>query len=171
MVAALELYFDQVAERRIRVLWSALEAAGVPSLRDLAHRKHRPHLSLAVAEAFDPDAVRAALAGLSVAPPLALSFQSTGMFVGRVLFLGPAPTADLIAHQATVWRRLTDAGIGVFDVYAPGQWVPHTTLSMRVPRPVLAQALRACLEVLPIEATVTGAAVVDQARGIDVPLP
>ena len=46
MVAALELYFDEVAERRIRVLWNALEAAGVPTLRDLAHRRHRPHLQL-----------------------------------------------------------------------------------------------------------------------------
>jgi hypothetical protein len=170
MVAALELYFDPVADRRIRVLWNALEAEGVPSLRDLGHRQHRPHLSLAVADAFDPDAVRAALAGLSPAPALALSFQSTGMFVGRVLFLGPAPTADLIAHQAEVWRRLAGAGITAFAEYAPGRWVPHATLSMRVPRPVLAQAVRVCLEVLPIEATVTGAAVVDRARGIDVPL-
>jgi hypothetical protein len=170
MVAALELYFDPVADRRIRVLWNALEAEGVPSLRDVAHRQHRPHVSLAVAEALDPDAVRAALDGFTVAPPLALSFQSTGMFVGRVLFLGPAPTADLIAHQAGVWRHLAGAGITVFDEYAPGRWVPHATLSMRVPRPVLTQALRVCLETLPIEATVTGAAVVDRARGIDVSL-
>jgi hypothetical protein len=170
MVAALELYFDPVAERRIRVLWNALEEADVPSLRDLAHRKHRPHLSLAVAEAFDPAAVSAALAGLDPAPPLRLSFQHAGQFVGRVLFLGPAPTAALLAHQAEVWRRLTGAGLPVFDVYAPGRWVPHTTLSMRVPRPLLTQAVRVCLEVLPIEATLTGAAVVDQARGIHAPL-
>jgi hypothetical protein len=170
MVAALELYFDPVAERRIRALWDALEAAEVPSLRDLAHRRHRPHLSLAVAEALDPDAVAAALAGLDAEPPLTLSFQYVGQFVGRVLFLGPAPTADLLAHQAAVWRRLTGAGMDVFDLYAPGRWVPHTTLSMRVPRAALTQAVRVCLEVLPIEATLLAAAVVDQARGIDVPL-
>jgi hypothetical protein len=170
MVAALELYFDETAERRVRVLWNALEAAGVPTLRDLAHRRHRPHLSLVVAEALDPAAVASALGGLPAAPPLALSLQYAGAFVGRVLFLGPAPTADLLAHQAEVWRRLTAAGLPAFDVYEPGRWVPHTTLSMRVPRPVLAQAVRLCLEVLPIEATVAGAAVVDQARGIHAPL-
>ena len=46
MVAALELYFDHVAERRMRVLWDALESDGVPTLRGLLEGKHRPHLSL-----------------------------------------------------------------------------------------------------------------------------
>jgi hypothetical protein len=41
---------------------------------------------------------------------------------------------------------------------------------MRVPRPVLLQALRVSLEALPMVATITAAAVVDQNRGINVPL-
>jgi len=41
---------------------------------------------------------------------------------------------------------------------------------MRVPRPVLSQAIRACLEVLPIEARLTAAAVVDHKRGLYTPL-
>jgi hypothetical protein len=36
---------------------------------------------------------------------------------------------------------------------------------MRVPRPVLTEAVRMCLEVLPIDATLTGAAIADHARG------
>ena len=62
VVAAIELYFDHAAERRVRVLWDALEAAGVPSLRGLLDGRHRPHLSLAVAEELDPAAVAEALA-------------------------------------------------------------------------------------------------------------
>jgi len=53
----------------------------------------------------------------------------------------------------------------------PGRWVPHTTLSMRVPRTALTEALRRCLEFLPIEATISSAAVVDHKRDIRVPLP
>jgi hypothetical protein len=170
MVAALELYFDPPAERRLRGLWDALEEAGVPSLRELTHRRHRPHLSLVVADRLDPAAVHEALDGIPPAPPLALSFQYTGLFVGRVLWLGPSPTAALLAHQAEVWRRLTRAGIQVWPLYAPGAWVPHSTLSMRVPRPALTPAIRRCLEVLPIEATVTSAAVADHARGVLDPL-
>jgi 2'-5' RNA ligase len=170
VTAALELYFDPVAERRIHVLWNALAAAEVPTLRQLSGR-HRPHLSLVGAELLDAAAVAKALAGLPAAPPLPLSFQYTGQFVGRVLFLGPAPNAALLTHQAEVWRRLREAGIELSELYAPGVWVPHATMSMRVPRPVLAEAIRRCLEFLPIETTISSAAVVDHKRGLRAPLP
>ena len=171
MVAALELYLDTDATRRIRVLWEALESEGVQSLRSLLGRRHRPHVSLAVAPRLDPDRVAQALAGTVVAAPLRLSFQHAGQFVGRVLWLGPTPTAELLAHQAVVYGRLTGAGIAISEHYRPGHWVPHCTLSMRVPNTLMAAAVRRCLEVLPIEATVVGAAVVDHARDIARPLP
>jgi hypothetical protein len=170
VTAALELYFDAATERRIHVLWNALAAVEVPTLRQLSGR-HRPHLSLVGAEILEPAEVTEALAGLPVAPPLRLSFQYAGQFVGRVLFLGPAPSTELLAHQADVWRRLSDAGIGLSDLYAPGAWVPHTTMSMRVPRPALTEAVRRCLEFLPMEATITAGAVVDHKRGVRAPLP
>jgi hypothetical protein len=170
VVAAVELYFDHPAERRVRALWDAFEAAGIPSMRGLLSGRHRPHLSLAVAEVLDPVAVRAALDGFAVAPPLALSFQFTGVFVGRVMWLGPAPTAGLLSHQAQVFQRLRDAEVAVSPLYAPGSWVPHCTVSMRVPRPVLTDAARLCLEMLPIDATVTGAAVADHAKDVFAPL-
>jgi 2'-5' RNA ligase len=110
------------------------------------------------------------LEGFDPVPAARLSFQYAGLFVGRVLWLGPAPSGQLLAHQAEVWRRLRAAGIAVSDLYAPGAWVPHCTASMRVPRSVLADALRACLEVLPIEASLTGAAIADHSRDVYVVL-
>jgi hypothetical protein len=87
-----------------------------------------------------------------------------------VLWLGPVPTQELIDHHAAVSGRLAAAGLTVFDEYRPGAWVPHCTLSMRVPRPQLTEALRLCLDTLPIPATVVGAAVADHNRGMFVPL-
>jgi hypothetical protein len=171
MVAALECYLDTVATRRVRALWDAYEMAGIPSMRGLADRRHRPHVSLVAADALDPQAVAAALDGLPVAPPLRLDFQYVGQFVGRVVWLGPAPTAELLAHHAEVYARLTAAGIEVYDVYRPGAWVPHCTLSMRVPRPMITEAVRLGLEVLPITGTITAAAVADHNRGVHHPLP
>jgi 2'-5' RNA ligase len=168
--AALELYLDPAAERRINVLWNALAAVEVQTLRHVSPR-HRPHLSLVGAELLDPVPVAEALAGIPAAPPLPLTYQYVGQFVGRVLFLGPAPSRPLLDHHAEVWRRLTAARLELSPLYAPGSWVPHTTLSMRVGRPALTEAIRRCLEFLPIDATVTGAAVVDHKRGIRVPLP
>ena len=171
MVAALELHLDERATRRIRVLWDLLEDLGVQTLRTPHDGRHRPHVSLVSARTLDPDAVAEALAPVRVATPLRLNFQFAGVFVGRVVFLGLAPTPDLMRHQALVWRHLTDAGIGSLPMYDPGEWVPHCTVSMRVPRPILTEALRRCLEVRPIEATVTRAAVVDYARDIYRELP
>ncbi|MFC0003763.1 2'-5' RNA ligase family protein [Micromonospora siamensis] len=170
MVAALELYLDTDATRRIRVLWDALESEGVQSLRSLLEQRHRPHVSLAVASRFDPDRVTEALAGLPVAPPLRLTFQYAGQFVGRVLWLGATPTAELLDHHARVHERLTRAGIAGFEHYRPGHWVPHCTLSMRVPNALMSAAVRRCLEMLPLQATVVGAALADHARGIAHPL-
>jgi hypothetical protein len=171
MVAAIELYLDQVADRRLRKLWDAMEAVEVPSLRDLTHGRHRPHLSLVAAPQLDPTRVTEALRGLPVAPPIELRLDFVGLFRGRVLWLGPAPTAELMAHQAAVLARLDTAGVTVFDEYRPGAWVPHCTVSMRVPHARIPDALRLCLDTLPIAATVVGAAVADHSRDIYVPLP
>src|SRR5262245_57133769 len=69
MVAAIELYFEPVAERRLRTLWTALDEAGVPTLGDHTHRRHRPHLSLACADEFPPEPVAAALGALPLPVP------------------------------------------------------------------------------------------------------
>ncbi|RAO36688.1 hypothetical protein ONO23_01745 [Micromonospora noduli] len=171
MVAAVELYLDPDATRRIRVLWDALEAEGVQSMRSLLEQRHRPHVSLMVAPRFDPEQVAEALQGTVVAAPLRLDFQHAGQFVGRVLWLGPAPTPELLAHHRLVHDRLAGAGIALAEHYQPGRWVPHCTLSMRVPNTLMAAAVRRCLEVLPLAATVVGAALTDHARGIAHPLP
>src|SRR5262245_31067023 len=111
MAAALELYLDPVAERRIRGLWEALDSFGVPTMRRLTHGKHRPHISLMGNEELDADAIATALAGLDVAPAIRVDLDFVGQFVGRVLWLGPVPTAALVSHHAAVHERLAAAGI------------------------------------------------------------
>ncbi|GAB7052595.1 2'-5' RNA ligase family protein [Catenuloplanes indicus] len=167
MVAAIELYLDVDATRRIRTLWRSLEAEGVPTLAGLLGNRHRPHVSLAAAPRLDPHAVSSALSGLEVGRGLALSMDFTGQFVGRVLWLGITPTEELLAHHRAVHERLAAAGVEVWEHYRPGRWVPHCTISMRVPNPQMAHAVRRCIEVLPLRATVTGAAVADHANDID----
>ncbi|GIF11183.1 2'-5' RNA ligase family protein [Actinoplanes teichomyceticus] len=169
MVAALELYLDVDATRRVRTLWRALEAEGIPTLGSL-HQKHRPHVSLAAARAIDPDAAGAALAGLTVGRGLTLRMDFVGQFVGRVLWLGVTMSAELMAHHRTVHDRLAAGGVAVWEHYLPGRWVPHCTVSLRVPNPMMAPAIRRCLEILPLTASVTGAAIADHARDIAHPV-
>jgi hypothetical protein len=170
VVAALEVYFDQGAERRLRTLWTALEEAKVPNLGTHTHRRHRPHLSLVGADALEPAAVVAALSTMHIPPPIALSFQHVGQFPGGVLWLGPAPTAELLALHAAVVGRLDAAGVVISELYRPGTWVPHCTLSMTARRDAVARAVPICSDVLPLAATFTSAAVVDHNRGLFTPL-
>jgi len=79
---------------------------------------------MTVADELDPPAVRAALHGLRLPPPVELNFQFVGQFGGGVLWLGPAPNRELLDHHATVGARLADAGIEVNPLYHPGTWVP-----------------------------------------------
>jgi hypothetical protein len=171
VVAALELYLDVEATRRVRTLWKALEGEGIPSLASLLDQKHRPHVSLAVARQLAPDAVAAALDGFPVGRGLRVDLDFVGQFVGRILWLGVVPTAELLDHHRAVHERLAAAGVETWDVYQPGRWVPHCTISMRVPNPLMAPAVRRCLEFLPVPATVVGASVTDHANGIAHPLP
>ena len=166
MVAALELYLDVDATRRLRTLWRALEAEGIPTLASLQNDQHRPHVSLAAARSLAPEAVAAALGDFAVGDGLTLDLDFVGQFVGRVLWLGVTPTEELLAHHRAVHERLGKGGVEVWDLYRPGRWVPHCTVSLRVPNPLMGHAVRRCLEVLPIRATVTGASVTDHARGI-----
>jgi 2'-5' RNA ligase superfamily len=169
MVAAIELYFEPVVERRLRTLWTALEAAGVPTLANHTHRRHRPHLSLAVADEFSPEAVAGALGVLPLGLPL--TFQHAGQFPGGVLWLGPAPTADLLTlHRETV-ARLDAAGIPFWPLYRPDVWVPHCTLSMTARREAVAKAVPLCFDILPLPTYLISAAVVDHSRGLMRPLP
>ncbi len=170
MVAALELYLDVDATRRVRTLWRALEAEGIPTLASLWNDKHRPHVSLAAARTLSPDAVATALTGVDVGRGRSLQMDFVGQFVGRVLWLGVTPTAELLSHHHEIHTRLAAAGVEVWDLYRPGRWVPHCTVSLRVPNPLMAPAIRRCLEILPFHATVTGASVTDHANDIAHPL-
>jgi 2'-5' RNA ligase len=170
VVAALELYLDVEATRRVRTLWKALEDEGVPTLASLLNQKHRPHISLAVAGRLAPEAVASALDGIPVGQGLRVDLDFVGQFVGRILWLGVVPTAELLDRHRLVHERLAAAGVEIWDVYQPGRWVPHCTISMRVPNPLMAPAVRRCLEFLPVPATVTGASVTDHANGIAHPL-
>ncbi|MFI1996531.1 2'-5' RNA ligase family protein [Actinoplanes sp. NPDC020271] len=169
MVAALELYLDTDATRRVRTLWRALEQEGIPTLGSL-HQKHRPHVSLAAARTIDPDAAAEALHGMNVGRGLSLRMDFAGQFVGRVLWLGVTMTPELMEHHRAVLDRLSAGGVEVWEHYRPGLWVPHCTISMRVPNPVMAPAIRRCLEILPLTATVTGASITDHANDIAHPL-
>src|SRR5690606_24608876 len=81
-------------------------------------------------------------------PSLPVSLSSLGMFPGdeTVLFLAPSADAELISIQAALHGRMPDFTQTPWKLYAPGRWVPHCTLAMRLGREGVLKALDILME-------------------------
>lgn len=146
---AVELFFDAALDSRIRAAWAALEEAGCPSLATHTHRKHRPHVSLAVLsdmEGLDWTQVRRVLPALP-----ALTFSSVGAFPGPevVVFLAPVVSRELLAlHEA--FHEALPPGIQVSPYYLREYWVPHCTAAQGLASVQLGQALEVLRDFVPL---------------------
>jgi len=170
MAHAIEMFFDDHADSAVRALWLQMAGAGLPSLATRSHRRHRPHVTLAVTQSLDRadlEPVRAALAGHG--PVLAL--PALGIFPGGgVLFLGAVVTGGLLALHARVHQALAGQPVTHSPYYLPGQWTPHCTLAQDLTGGQLAAAIQLLHRYQPITARITSAGVFDTSTGTIQPL-
>lgn len=165
MAHALEMYFDDQADAAVRKLWQLLADAGLPSLATRTHRRHRPHVSLTVAESLagaDLAPVRSVL--LAHQPTLHLYVLGTFPRSGA-LFLGVPATAHLLAFHADVHAALAGQPVEHWPYYLPGNWVPHSTLAEGLDKAQVGQAFGLLYGYEPITATVSAAGIKDTATG------
>jgi 2'-5' RNA ligase len=169
---ALEFYFDDDADRAVRTLWSRLELAGVPSLATRTHRRHRPHVTFAIAgsiPAATRDALRADLRRLSI-PRLWLYTFGSFSSIDNVLLLGAVVDTELVAVHSAVHDVLAGRVRAPNAYYLPGSWVPHCTLAQGIEPAQVAAGFAALYPVAPIRATIVEVAVVDTHTGVADPL-
>lgn len=163
---ALEMYFDEGADAAVRKLWQILADAGLPSLATRTHRRHRPHVSLAVAESLadvELDSLRSVLA----ARRPVLHLYVLGAFPRTVgaLFLGVRATADLLAYHASVHAALASQPVEHWPHYLPGSWVPHCTLAEGLGKAQAGQAFGLLYGHKPITAVVSAVGIKDTETG------
>jgi 2'-5' RNA ligase len=132
MTFALEMFFDPAADTAVRQTWTQLEQAGISSLVTTSHRRHHPHITLAVAEQLAISS--STLDAIRELPGTELTLSMLGVFPGEqaVLFLGATATAGLLSAHAAIHATIEQASDGMWELYRPGQWVPHCTLAMRL---------------------------------------
>lgn len=174
MALAVCLLLDARAETVVRGLWQRLEAVGVPTLLSHTHGRHRPHLtfaSLRTTGTTGVDDVVAALAALPEAPPTAVHLDGFGTFRRSRCWLAPALTAGLVARQGAVIAALGTIGTELHRHYVPGRWVPHVTVAPRLHLHELPLVAGYVYDVLPVEAVLERAAVIDTGTGALHPLP
>jgi hypothetical protein len=158
------LLFDRRSERAVRGLWDRVEEQGVGSLRSHTHGRHVPHVSYAVLRDWDLSAVTAALAGLR-GEAVDLSFDGVGLFRRGRTWLLAGVSADFVARQQRVVEAVVGTGAELHKHYRPGVWLPHCSLAPRATLAQLPSVVAAVMDVLPLQARLDRAALVNSATG------
>jgi 2'-5' RNA ligase len=170
MAHALELFFDPDSEAEIKQVWDRLEAAGLPSLATRTHRRHRPHVTLVVAERIEAARLqdgrdRLAATHLDVTLHSPAVFQRSG-----VLYLSVVPTLELLSLHQQIHAALADSLIAPWGTYSVGGWVPHCTLAQGLTREQLARGIDLLHDQPVVEAHVTDAGILDTKTGEVLPV-
>jgi 2'-5' RNA ligase superfamily len=164
------LLFDRRSERAVRALWDRVEEQGVGSLRSHTHGRHVPHVSYAVLRQWDQAAVTDALTRLDGGEPVDLSFDGVGLFRRGRTWLLAGVSADFVARQQRVVEAVTATGAELHKHYRPGIWLPHCSLAPRATLAQLPLVVATVMDVLPLQARLDRAALVNSATGEISPL-
>jgi 2'-5' RNA ligase len=164
------LLFDRRSERAVRALWDRVEEQGVGSLRSHTHGRHVPHVSYAVLRRWDQAAVTEALAGLGPGEPVEVSFDGVGLFRRGRTWLLAGVSADLVARQQRVVEAVVATGADLHKHYRPGIWLPHCSVAPRATLAQLPHVVASVMDVLPLQARLDRAALVNSATGEISPL-
>ncbi|HSK96297.1 MAG TPA: 2'-5' RNA ligase family protein [Euzebyales bacterium] len=172
MAQALELFFDPATESAVRTIWANLEARGLRSLMRSRQGRHRPHVTLAVAERMTLAQADTATTPLRDANDLALRLGSVAVFPGRqgVLYLAVVPTLRLLRLHREVHARLMGAGVETDRHYLPDVWVPHCTLAEGLTQEQVTTAVGAVKRLRPIPGEAFGVGLVDTDTGAVTPI-
>lgn len=165
------LLFDPPGERLVRLLWARLEARGVRTLLSHTHRRHRPHLSLAVARGWQLEPLVESLAALPAQQPFALTCQGILAFTRGRAALAAAVSAELAERQQAVFEAVAATGADLHHHYEPGRWVPHVSLATGGSAKQLPLISNVVNDALPLTLEVASAALIDSSDGRFWPLP
>lgn len=134
MAHSLELLVDDATDAAVRLEWTALADAGLPSQANHRSPSNRPHVTVAVSDHISPD-VDPLLSEVVGELPLECRLGAPVVFGGRSLTLARlvVPSAALLGFQDRVSvacaPHLTP---GPFPHSVPGRWTPHVTLCRRL---------------------------------------
>lgn len=170
MALAVCLLFDRRSDRAVRAVWDRLEERGVPSLRSHTHGRHVPHMSYAVLRRWDDDAVIGALAAIEGGQAVELSFDGIGLFRRGRVWLLAGVSAEFVARQQRVIDAVTATNSELHKHYRPGIWLPHCSVAPRATLTQLPIVVSALMDVLPLQARLDHAALINSATGELTPL-
>jgi 2'-5' RNA ligase len=143
MPVAIELFLDEPSANVVRQIWREIAEGGVSPY--LHTSGIRPHLTLAVGSQVDGPAVEAVLREwAAVTAPFQVFFTGLGLTPSAPanIYLTAVVTSNLLERHADLQQKLSGGLVETpSERYLPGRWVPHCTLSERVPADLIGRAL------------------------------
>lgn len=165
MAEAIVLFLDAAASAAVENLRDQLVRHGLVSPPTDSRPRHRPHVSLAVAQTItlnDPS-----LISRIAEQRLDIRMESIGTFAGPqgVLFLGVTVTHPLLDAHAAIHASVNGDGSGPWGHFRPGIWVPHCTLAYDLDGPTLGKAVSLLHPFHELTARVSAIDIVDTETG------
>ena len=147
------LYFDSQSEKTIMDIWQALAESNLSS--SMLDAGIRPHLTLAIYEELNCRPCENELVKITTkTSSLPIQFTHLGIFTNPepIIFAAPLVTSDLLDFHNELHARLAGDGKDPWELYQPGKWVPHCTLSLGYKIEDQAEILKICQKMpLPLE--------------------
>lgn len=152
MAFAIELYFDDVADARIRSAWCEFSAASLPAwpLRIGA----RPHVSILVVNKASTPIIDTIFRSLISAVSFQVVFGCADHFEvdDAIIFLKPDASSELRSlHNRAVAEARSH---GLVPRHQGDEWIPHCTCDYAVGREQLSIGLSILKQLLPLQARV-----------------
>jgi 2'-5' RNA ligase len=145
MPHAIILYFDPATEARLDRIQETL----LPLVEDPFYKGARPHISLTGFDESPPPELIPTLRNFAQSiAALELTLGSVGVFPGEqaVVFLSPVVTPTLLEVHNRLHTLLQPMNIQMNPYFLPGNWVPHSTMAMRMNPAAVPEAVMVCLQ-------------------------
>jgi 2'-5' RNA ligase len=144
MPYATVLFFEEDSERIIRGIWEGLAKEDIPL--DFSS-DIRPHMTLGIYDELSCRLCEKGLEKLAIrSANLSITFSSFGIFrePESVLFLASTTTKELLDFHAHIHSELSDWVKKPWELYLPGNWVPHCTLALGIQLDQFNKAISIC---------------------------
>jgi len=157
MPYAVVIYFDKISDQPILNAWREMQENNIS--RALHNPGIRPHITLAIYDSLNCIECEKEIRQYIVNSNLIhLSADHFGIFplASPVIFIALTPNRDLINFHKKIHQILKNNIHGSWEMYQPGNWVPHLTLVRDIKKKNLSAILEICMKIkLPLELRIT----------------
>jgi len=156
MPFAVEMFFDENADKLVRQVWDDLARAKVNAF--MIDGGYRPHVTLGVFEGYTSPEFESELRLFTEKRGVfSIKFDYLGVFPRPegVVYFGAVVTGQLLSIHGEFARHFAPLMMGIRPYYLPGSWVPHCTLAYGLSMAAIPSVVEQCSRVtLPLAAQV-----------------